>query len=164
MRPTVAPVAVDSAVQPTSFVGDSAALACCCVDPTEIARLARFLALTASPSDGEALNAARKANAIVDRAGLTYDDLFDNLAERGGTADRRELEKLRAEILRLRQQLRTSPAPASDAVALRVRLLRLAPLLTWERTTLNGFASIEPKSRREYFVLWLAGRYRECLG
>lgn len=131
---------------------------------TEIARLARILALTTSPSDGEALNAARKASAIVDRAGLTYGDLFDNLRERGGAGDRRELEELRSEIQRLRQQLRTSGTPVSNAVALRDRLLRLAPLLTWERTTLNGFASIEPKSRREYFVLWLAGRYRECLG
>lgn len=134
----------------------------------DLEKLTKILALTTSSSEGEALAAARKAASLIERAGLTYSTLFfEHLAsERGrpGTGSSPKLEariqRLQAEVAALRQQLgAVAPTRALPSERLRRQLLASAPLNSWERTALDGIAAIRPKSREEYFVLWLARRY-----
>lgn len=144
-------------------------------DPVDMRRLAKVLDMTSSPSDGEALVAARKANAMVRRAGHTYGTLLD--APGAGPAARlstREERRLREQLARERERaqdlerelatLRTTtpsrPGTTSpETLRLRHSLLKGAPLLTYERNALTRMETIEPRSRNEYFILWLASRY-----
>lgn len=141
-----------------------------------VRKLAKVLAMTTSASDGEALVAARKAAAMVDQAGLTYDTLFSeylpnhyDAAANGAWIDENKqswlvralIRKLRNEIAELRQQTESRDKPANDdAASLKQRLLTTAPLNNWERNTLSQIGTIPPKSKEEYYILWLARRYR----
>jgi hypothetical protein len=139
----------------------------------DLEKLTKILALTTSSSEGEALAAARKAASLIERAGLTYSTLFfEHLGPGRGRVgagsstkmSRTELEariqRLQAEVAALRQQLgAVAPSRALPSERLRRQLLASAPLNSWERTALDGIAAIRPKSREEYFVLWLARRY-----
>jgi hypothetical protein len=134
--------------------------------PLDLVRLGKILALTTSPSDGEALAAARKAASLVQRAGLDYGRLLSGHlpGQTGGAVGaspeaERELRQLRAEVAALRQQARGArPQLASEH--LRRQLLAKAPLHSWERAALDDIAAVRPNTREEYYVLWLARRYR----
>lgn len=132
--------------------------------PLDLSRLAKILALTTSPSDGEALTAARKAASLVQNAGLDYNRLFfehlprQTLATLSAADHERELRNLRAEVATLRQRAREPRRLASER--LRRQLLATAPLHSWERAALDDIAAVQPNTREEYYVLWLARRYR----
>lgn len=134
--------------------------------PLDLMRLGKILALTTSSSDGEALAAARKAAALVERAGLDFATLFSGhlpgQTNAGGAIApdiQRELRLLRAEVAALRERVREArPSLASEH--LRRKLLAHAPLHSWERTALDDISAVRPNTREEYYVLWLARRYR----
>jgi len=141
----------------------------------DVRKLARVLALTTSDSDGEALVAARKAAQMVMGAGLTYDTLFSEYlpnhyenAANGAWIDENKqswlvralIRKLQNEIAELRRESTSRGKTGSnDAESLKQRLLTSAPLNQWERTTLSRIEAISPKSKEEYYILWLARRY-----
>ena len=142
----------------------------------DVRKLSKVLAMTTSDSDGEALAAARKAAAMVNGAGLTYDTLlaehlpkhYEGVANTAWVEDNKQswlaramIRKLQNEIAELRRQTTSSArAGAGDSEGLRQRLLSSAPLNNWERSTLDRIESILPKSKEEYYILWLARRYQ----
>jgi len=142
----------------------------------DVRKLSKVLAMTTSDSDGEALVAARMAAAMVTGAGLTYDTLFsehlpkhyEGAANTAWIADHKQswlaralIRKLQNEIAELRRQPGSSTKSGSGgAEDLRQRLLSSAPLNSWERSTLDQIEAIPPKSKEEYYILWLARRYQ----
>ncbi|MEQ8247291.1 MAG: hypothetical protein RID42_06380 [Alphaproteobacteria bacterium] len=142
----------------------------------DVRKLSKVLAMTTSDSDGEALSAARKAAAIVTGAGLTYDTLFtehlpkhyEGVANTAWVEDHKQswlaralIRKLQNEIAELRRQTNSSTRSGTgNSEGLRQRLLSSAPLNNWERSTLDRIESIQPKSKEEYYILWLARRYQ----
>ncbi len=140
----------------------------------DVRKLSRVLAMTTSDSDGEALVAARKAAQMVASAGLTYDTLFseylpnhyEGVANSAWIDENKQswlaralIRKLQNEIAELRRQTATGGKAGDDATSLKQRLLTSAPLNQWERSTLSRIESIAPKSKEEYYILWLARRY-----
>lgn len=135
-------------------------------------RLAKVLAMTTSPHDGEALSAARRAAEMLARAELTYSDV---LCSDGSEArSQRELELLRqlTDLRRDMEQMRaaartgrsaparTNATPTKSIDRARRRLLTEVPLRAWERNALEDMKQIDPRSREEYYVLWLLKRYQ----
>lgn len=125
--------------------------------------------MTASPNDGEALVAARKAAKLLKDANLTYSDLIARAAQmpvsdQGQGASVRQawslVRELRIEIDRLRKQVGAAQTDAASGLRqLQTRLLTETPLRGWERQALMQIKEIQPRSREEFYLRWLARRY-----
>lgn len=138
----------------------------------DIGRLAKVLALTDSPNDHEAILAARTAARMLRAADLTYSELFSNLGAlpqlRNASSDSTELAEAKLLISQLKRELYRyrcrQPAQSSgggdDVYKWRRELLTSMPLMNSERKALIDIKRIDPKSKEEYYVRWLARRYQ----
>jgi len=134
--------------------------------PVDLIKLSKVLARTQSTFDSEVLTAAKFAARMVTEGQTSYEDLIlgdggkskQHVVDRSAT--REEVFQLRREIETLKMQLAKAEQGGKDGLLnIRTRLLSNAPLLTWERESLKDLTDIPPRSRAEYFVLWLARRY-----
>jgi hypothetical protein len=101
------------------------------LDPAAAGRLAKVLALTASPVDGEVLAAAKAANRIIEAAGTTWADVLRPIAHADPT-------------------IGTSGRCRPASVGQKIALARAFPeaLTPWESdfiSSVDGFRTLSPR-------------------
>lgn len=152
------------------------------IGTAELRRLAKILALTQSPHDGEVTAAARKAAQMLARHDVSYDELFESVAARGGNrALEQRIERLERDLQQERQksgalaaalrQAKQEQAQADQGVPilrsleqLRVYLMGHFVLKQHERALLEKIEDPRPKTKEAHIVLICAKRYGVAFG